>query len=497
MGILQHMTNGLVQSFTIENLTALVLGVMVGTIFGAMPGLSATMALAVLLPLTYGLTPTQGIIIMGAAYAGAMYGGSISAILLNTPGTPAAAATCLDGHPMAKNGRASEALGMAALASAIGGIVSTFALMVMAPLLARFALSFTSVDYFLLAVLGLSIIITISEKSIIKGLASGIFGLFLSTIGMDPIYGYTRFTFGLVQLRGGLPLVPVLIGLLSTSQLFSLAEHPDKKLLTVASVKGRFFPKKEDVKACLPTILKSSVMGTVIGVVPGAGSSVATFLAYDNAKKSSKRKNEFGKGCIEGVAACEAANNAVSGGAMVPMLTLGVPGSNTVAVMMGALMLHGLVPGPELFSKHAEVAYTFIMSLLPANLFMLAFGLIAAKYCANIIKCPNNILLVVVMMLSIVGSFSVSNNIFNVYVMLVFGLIGYIFRKLDVDVVPMVLAFILGTIAEKGFRRALIANGGLSFAMFNKPISIVLCLLVLVSFALPIINRKKGKKEKR
>jgi putative tricarboxylic transport membrane protein len=496
MGLTEQFALGFSICLQPHNLLVGLIGVTIGIIVGALPGLTATMAIAVLIPVTFSMDATPALILLGGAYCGALYGGSISAILLNTPGTPSAVATCIDGHPMAQQGKGGKGLATAGIASCVGGIFSALALILLAPPLARLALMFGPPEYFLLALLGVTIIISLSADSFIKGVISGFLGLFLATIGMDPITGYARFVFGERNLLSGLPLVPVLIGLLSTAQLFELAEESNTRILKTRTVSDSVMLTWPELKSIVGIMLRSSVIGTVVGAIPGAGANIASFIAYDTAKRSSKTPERYGTGIIEGIAAPESANNAVSGGAMITMLTLGIPGSNTTAVLMGGLMLHGLIPGPEFFSSGASVAYPFMMSLFPSNIFMLLIGLFCAKYFIHIVRCPNSILVVLIMMFSAVGSYAISNNIFNVYVMLAAGIVGYAMRKLQISVVPLVLAFILGQITELGIRRSIIlSKGDLLHYFFSRPLSVILFAGFLLSLGVSIHKVYKAKKK--
>jgi putative tricarboxylic transport membrane protein len=425
-----------------------------------------------------------------------MYGGSISAILLNTPGTPAAAATCIEGYPMAKNGQAGEALGMAAVASYFGGTVSVIALIFLAPPLASFALKFGPLEYFFLALCGMSIVISLSDKSMTKGFIAAVLGLLFGTVGMDPIVGFERYTFGSLNVMTGLPLVPTLVGLLSTSQLFLLAEEKSQTILRVSKILGKVVPTWADIKRLKAVLIRSSVIGTIIGALPGAGANISTFLAYDDAKRISKHPEKFGTGIVDGIAATESANNAITGGALATMLTLGIPGSNTTAILLGGLMIHGLQPGPGFFAQSTVVAYTFMVGLLLSNFVMLAFGLIFVRAFMHVVKIPNNILIAVVMMLSVVGSYAINNSFFDVSLMLAFGVVGYVLRKGDISVVPIVLGLVLGPIAEKGLRRAIVLSKGSYMQFFlSRPISIILALLTVLFIVWPIIKKYRSEKD--
>lgn len=484
---------GLWICLTPMNLAILVLGTLFGIIVGALPGLNSTVAVAVLLPITFSMDASSGLILLGSTYGGCMYGGSISAILLNTPGTPAAAATCIEGYPLAKKGRAGEAMGMAAVASFVGGVFSCVCLILIAPILASFALKFGPMEYFFLAVCGLSIVISISTESLVKGFIAAIIGLLLGIVGMDPIVGYQRYTFGRLELMTGLPLVPVLIGLLSTSQLFLLAEEHKQSILDTAELGKKVCPSWTDLKRVKGILLRSSIIGTVIGTLPGAGANISTFLAYEDAKRHSKFPELYGTGIVDGIAATEASNNAITGGAIATMLTLGIPGSNTTAIMLGGLMIHGLQPGPSFFINSGSDAYAFMVGLLIANFFMLVLGLLSVRAFMYVVKIPNNVLIAVVMILSVVGSYSINNRLFDVCLMLLFGVIGYLLRKGGFSTVPIVLGLVLGPIAEKGLRRAIVLSKGnfLGF-FFSRPISVVLAIASVFFIVWSLLKSRKA-----
>nr|MDA8124953.1 tripartite tricarboxylate transporter permease [Deltaproteobacteria bacterium] len=359
------------------NLLMATFGVVLGIVFGALPGFTAAMGVAILLPITFSMTPEAGLIMMGAIFAGAMWGGSVSAILINTPGTPGAAATVLDGYPMAKQGRAADALRESVMSSFWGGILGVIVLMLFAPPLARVSLMFGPPEYFVLAIFGMTIIASLSEKSILKGYLAGFLGMLIATIGMDPLLGIPRFTFGITGLIDGVMLVPALIGLFSIPEVMEIIQLHGSKEEPIPSLKNVKigFPTWAHTKRLTPTYLRASLIGLLVGVLPGAGASIASFMAYNEERRVSKTPEKFGTGMIEGVAASEAANNSVCAGAFIPMLTLGVPGDSVAAIMMGGLMIHGLNPGAELFTTHANVTWTFICSLYLANVLMLLFGL--------------------------------------------------------------------------------------------------------------------------
>jgi len=453
-------------------------GTIVGIIVGAMPGLTATMAVALLIPVTFGMPPLVGLALMGGVYSGGMYGGAISSILLSTPGTPAAAATAFDGYPMTKQGKGGTALTVATWASFWGGIFSTVALLLMAPALAKFSLRFGPPEYFVLAIMGLSSIVTLTKGSMVKGLMSGFLGLVLATIGMDPISGYMRFTFNVVDLYDGIPFMPALIGLFSVSQILDLTAetHIVEDLSdTIASIKRSKLPK-----GLGPTITKGSIIGTIVGMLPGAGATIAAFISYNFAKQSSKDSDTFGKGNPKGVAASESANNGCVGGSLIPLLTLGIPGNSVAAALMGGLLIQGLIPGPELFSKYGAMTYGFILSLFLANIIFLVLGLYLAPYFAKVTSTPNALLIPGIAILSVIGSYAINNNMFDVWLMIGFGICGYFLEKGGFSTGALVLGLILGPIAELGFGQSLIMAAGSPMIFFERPLCILLWVITLL-----------------
>lgn len=485
------LAQGFLNVLTFEILALTILGVMIGIAIGSLPGLTATMGVALILPITFKMESLTGILMLLGVYCGAMYGGSISAILLRTPGTPAAAATIFDGYPMARRGEAGRALGISAVASFGGGLISVIALILIAPQLAKVALRFSAPEFFGLAVFGLSIIASISGKSIIKGLLSGTFGLLLSTIGIDLITGTQRFTFGNMNLFNGLAFIPVMIGLFAMSQAFTSIENMLSEKHIIQKV-GSILPSKADMKQILPSILRGGIIGTIIGIIPGAGGEIGAFVSYNEAKRWSKYPEKFGTGIAEGLAAPEAGNNGVTGGAMIPLLTLGIPGDAVTAILLGALMVQGLQPGPLLFTEHAGLVYTIFVGFLLANVFMLVLGLFGAKYFAKVISIPSHILTPVIFVLCIVGSYAINNSFFDVMIMFGFGILGYLMEKAEFPVSPIVLALILGPMAERELRKALMMSNGSISILFTRPISLILILVALVTLFMPIIKSTRA-----
>lgn len=476
-------------------LAILIAGTLGGIIIGALPGLTATMGVALLTPLTFSMPPTTGLVMLCGIYCGAIYGGSISAILINTPGTPAAAATVFDGHPLAKKGLAGKALGMSAIASFCGGIFSALCLTFIAPELARVALSFSSPEYFAMGCLGLSIVASISGDYVVRGILSACIGLLLGMVGIDGLNGSPRFTFGLVDMLNGVSFIPVLIGLFAVAEALRTTEsmlknpHVDFKLSGV-------LPSFAEMRGCAKTLIKGSIIGTIVGIIPATGGDIAAFISYGEAKRSSKDGDKFGTGILEGVAAPESANNGATGGALIPLLTLGIPGDSVTAIFLGALMLQGLRPGPLLFKDNSDVVYAIFAGMFLANLIFLLFGLFAIKYIARVINIPKPILTPIIFILCIVGSYSINNSLFDLLVMMIFGILGYLMDKFKFPVSPIVLALILGPMVESEFRRSLLLSQGDYSIFYTRPICLFILAMTIFSISAAYLQqRRKHKKE--
>lgn len=490
---MEHVIYGFTNAFKIINLITALASVGVGIAVGALPGLSAAMGVALLIPITFGMPPETALIALAGVYCGAMYGGSISAILLHTPGTSSAAATAIDGYPMTLKGQAGKALATATIASFIGGILSSVALYTLSPPLAGLALKFGPTEYFWLSIFGLTIIAGVSSKSMLKGLISGALGLVLSTIGMDPMLGVPRFIFGSNSLLNGLPFTATLIGLFSMSQVLLLAEKEITDIVKAKEFEMETHLTKNEFKRIFPISLWSSVIGIVSGILPGAGGSIASFIGYNEAKRFTKDKHLFGTGIIEGVAGPEAANNAVTGGSLIPTLTLGIPGNSVTAILLGGLTIQGLRPGPDLFTVHGKITYTFFAGFVIVNIFMLFLGLFGVKWFSKVSNISNRVLIPTIFTLSVIGSYSITNNMVDVWVMFIFGIIGYFVTKLNLNSAAIVLALILGPIGETGLRRTLIISKGSYAALFNSTISWVLILISIFSLMTPFIMSKFDK----
>lgn len=472
----------------------IVLGVASGICIGCLPGLTTTMGVALVLPLTFGMDATHSILLLIGVYVGAVYGGSISAILLNTPGTPASAATALDGYKMASRGEAGRALGISTSSSFIGGMISCVYLILISPVLAKFALKFSAPEFFMLAVFGLCIISSISGKSMMKGLISGALGILLATIGIDSITGSMRFTFNNMNLFSGINFIPVMIGLFAMSQAFVGVEEMKQKVV-VAKAISRVFPKRSDWGMIVKSGFVYGTMGTLIGCIPGVGADIASFIAYGQAKSFSKHPELFGTGLPEALAAPEAANNGVTGGALIPMLTLGVPGDAVAAIMIGALMVQGLQPGPLLFQNNGPIVYALFIGCFIANICMFVLGLNSVRLFAKVLSVPKSILVPTIFLLCFVGSYALNNSLFDVGVMLFFGIIGYFLQKTEVSSSPVILGLILGPMAESNFRRALLMSKGDYTTFISTGISITFFVLIIISLTLPIFQKKFLKRQ--
>ena len=470
-------------------------GVAAGTVVGSLPGLTATMAVAVLVPLTFAMAPASALILMGAIYTGAIYGGAYAAILLNTPGTPSAIGTTFDGYPMAKRGDGDLAISAASLASVVGGLVGALALLLLAPPLAEVALAFGPMEYFWLAIFGLSLIAALSEASLLKGLIGGCFGLLLSTIGVAEISSDVRFTFGSRTLLGGIEVVSALIGLYCIPVLIDMVATPDRHLQVEANPRG--FRLREGLAISWRgkiNLLRSSVIGTLVGILPGAGGSIAGLVAYSEARRAAKHPERFGKGEPDGVQATEAANNATVGGGFIPTLVLGIPGTPPDAVILGALLVQGVRTGPNLFTEQGSIVYTFIYGLLLATLLMLPVGLVIGRYAYRfIVTVPKALLVPTVAFMTVIGSYAIRNSISDVVVMIVLGVFGWGLGRFGFAVSPIVLGLILGAIAEQGFVQAWTigsAMDDLPGMFFGRPISLGIVALTLLSLFYPLLRAR-------
>lgn len=495
--ILDLYTEGLPLVFNIKVLLFLVLGVIIGTFIGAMPGLTATMGLAVITPITYGMDVASSFAVLVGVYCGGVYGGSITAIIAKIPGTPSAMMTTLDGYPLGQKGEAGRAIGIATVSSCIGGVFSAIVLSIFAPIIAGFALKFSAQEYFAIATFGLCIIAYISEGNIVKGLISAVLGLFLATVGTDALTGYTRFTFGNYMLMDGIEMIPLLIGIFGFSEVLNLAAKRMQDVEVVQKI-GKILPKLKEIKKLLPTIIRGSVIGTLIGAVPAAGGTISSIMAYGVEKRVSKHPEKFGTGAPEGVAAPESANNATTGGAMIPLLTLGIPGDATTAILIGALLIHGLTPGPNLFSENMPVVSSIFILMAIANVIFVFVGCLSAKLVSRAIGVSMSILIPIISMFCIVGAYAIRYSAFDIFVLIIFGILGFIFTQVGIPVAPLVLGFVLGNLIETGLRRGLLLSNGNLVSFASRPISSVFLLLSIALLVIPgmihLIVKKRSQK---
>jgi putative tricarboxylic transport membrane protein len=492
----EHAFLGLEKIFSFPEVFIMFGGVVAGFIIGALPGFTSAMGMVVLLPLTFALTPIQGMLLLIGIFVAGIAGGCIPAIALNIPGTPASAATTFDGYPMFRSGRAEEALGIGIIASFIGGTVAAVILMVMAPQLARYALSFGAAEYCALGLLGLTLVVSVSETTIARGLFAALIGAFLTMIGTDPILGLVRFAGNSVELSAGISYVPALIGLFGFSEVITALMTKIKPVIPklAKGLRFAFIPKKTLLRI-LPTSIRASLLGTYIGILPGVGADIGAFLSYDLEKKCAKDKSMFGKGDPRGIAASESGNNSNCGGAMIPMLTFGIPGDAQAAVLIAALMMHGIKPGPLLFTESPDLVWAIFMGLFVSQLMMLIVGLFAAPLAVRLVAQPSAVLFPIVSVLCIVGAFALNNSLFDVWIMLLFGFVGYFMKRNDLPVIPVVLAMILVPMVESELRRALMMDPKGFLHLFTRPIFSGIMGLSLVSLVASFILQSRSKKE--
>ena len=481
--------NGFISLGDPQLLLVLLVSTLGGVVIGALPGLNATNGAALLLPFTLSMEAIPAIASLVAIYCSATFAGAITAILINTPGTPASATTCLDGYPLAQRGEAGRALGLAVVSSTIGGVLSVICLMMAAPLLARMAYHFAPPEYFALTLFGLSMLASIGEGSPLKNLISGTFGVFLALVGVDMLTSVERFTFGSHDLYDGIGFVPVMIGIFGISELIVQASSLDKRKERV-SMKAVQLPTRDDYRQVWKTILRSSGIGVFIGILPAEGATVASMIGYNEAKRWSKTPEQFGKGAIEGIAGSEAANNAATGGAMVPTLALGIPGSATAAVILAGLMVHGIRPGPSMFTEQANFAYTIFWSMMLVNLLFLVVGLTGAKIFARITLIPTQVLWPCVFMVSIVGAYALDQSMFDVWIVLIFGIIGFFMRRYGFSVVPLAIGLILGEMLEQRLGQSMVMLDEKWWLMFTRPLALLFFCLTIAALFGPVLWTK-------
>jgi len=485
MDILTNLYDGLGLLVGWQPILIIIVGVMMGILVGVLPGLSPAMGVALLVPFSYGLDPLFALILLVAVYSAANYGGTITAIAINTPGTPSAIVSTFDGYPLTQQGQPGRALGASVIASTVGGIFGTIVLIFFSVPLAKAALTFGPAEYFALSVFGLTIVSSLSTGNWIKAFIATLIGLLLNTVGMDPFTGYLRFTFNIPELADGFSFIPALIGLFALGEIFLNIEKSEKIQDALKKVSGKM-PKLKEMWSIKRTIAQSSILGTLIGVVPGAGATIAAFISYNEAKRISKQPEKFGKGALDGVAASGAATSGSVGGALVPLLTLGIPGSAATAVLIGALVLHGITPGPELFKDNAPLVYGLFASLFVAYGAMFFIGFLGNQLWIKIIEAPKSILYPIILAIAFIGSYSVGNSMFDVWSCFGFGVMGWILRRYNFPTPPVILGLILGFLAETNFRRALLMDDASIF--FTRPISLIMLILAVLSLLYPLLK---------
>lgn len=490
--MLENFAIGFSQLANPEVILWMFIGVVLGIIFGSTPGISTSMGIALMLPLTFKMELITGVATILGLYVGGTSGGLITAILLNIPGTSSAIATCWDGHPMARRGEAGKALGIGILYSFLGGMISLVFLFAMAPALAKVALKFGPIEYFAISVFSLTLIAAVSGKSLCKGIIAATMGVVFTTVGTAPVDVIRRYTFGSSQLLGGFQLLPVLIGTYAITEMMKVAEHNmatpppcDYKLrgfgITLAEFKSQIW-----------NLIRSSVIGTGVGILPGIGGGISNIVSYTTAKNSDKNPKRFGTGCIDGIVASETANNAVTGGALIPLLTLGIPGDPATAFLLSALMVQGITPGPLLFTTHVNLVYAIFSIMILANIIMIVTEYFGMKGFLQILRIPKHYLYPIIMVMCVVGAFSTNSRVFDVWSIIFFGLIGYAFVKCDIPLSPFVLGYILGSIFETNLRRALMLTDNHVLAFFGRPIAAVVFAASVLFLAVLLVKRRKN-----
>lgn len=492
MELLTNLWSGLRNLLGIGPLLIVTLGVIVGILGGAMPGISPSMAVAILLPFTFGMSPTMGLVMLCAIYLASNYGGSITAVMINTPGTPSAVVTAFDGYPLAKSGKPGYGLGISLVASVCGGFIGVVILVLFSVPLANFALKFWPAEYFSLALMGLSTVSSMAGRRWGESLMMVLLGLLLNTIGLDHVNGVSRFTFDILNLYDGFSFVPALIGLFALSEVFTSIEKNDYRVYEAAQEHVSEWPSLKTYLKLKWSIVRSSILGTLIGIFPGAGGTIASFLAYDMEKRLSKHPETFGTGAYEGVAAAEAANSSSVGGALVPLLTLGIPGSASTAVLIGALMIHELRPGPELFTKQPELVYTLFSSLFVANIVLYFLGTWGSRLWVKVTKIPKTVLYPMIFAFAMVGSFAVRSSVFDVGVCLGFGMLGWILKKFHYPLSPIILGLILGSLIETNLQMTLIMGG--PQLLYMRPLSATLLAITGVMLLAPVFSEIRNKR---
>jgi putative tricarboxylic transport membrane protein len=487
MELLNYLGIGFSVALQPVNLFYCFMGVFIGTLVGVLPGIGPVGAMSLLLPITFNSTPEGAIIMLAGIYYGAMYGGSTTSILVNIPGEAASVVTCLDGYEMARQGRAGPALGIAAFGSFIAGTLSIVGLMLLAPPLAQFALRFGPPEYFTLMVLGVTILIYLAQGSMPKALIMAAFGIVLGLIGLDSISALPRFAFNRPELLDGIGLVPIVMGLFGISEVLLNVEQVIRREIVKTDLK-KLLPTAKDWQSSTGPIVRGSLLGFFLGILPGGGGVIASFISYAVEKRVSRSPERFGKGAIEGVAGPESANNAATGGAFIPLLTLGIPSNVVIAMLLGALMIHGVTPGPLLMKQNPQVFWGVIVSMYVGNFMLLILNLPLIGIWVKILKIPYKILFPLILLFCLIGVYSVSNSVFDIYIMLIFGILGYLMKKFGYEGAPMVLAFVLGPMMEQNLRKSLILSQGDFSIFFTRPLAAISLIISLALLVLPMIG---------
>jgi len=494
MDIVHSMGLGFAVALQPVNLLYCFLGVFIGTLVGVLPGIGPVGAMSLLLPVTFQTTPEAAIIMLAGIYYGAMYGGSTTSILVNIPGEAASVVTCLDGYQMARQGRAGPALGMAAFGSFIAGTAAIVGLMLLAPPLSRFALKFGPAEYFSLMVLGLCILIYLAHGSMAKALLMAAFGVVLGLVGLDAITAQPRLTFGRMELVDGVGLVPIVMGLFGIAEVLLNIESVLKRDVLKSSISG-LLPTRQDWRDSAGPLARGSVLGFFLGILPGGGAVISSFLSYALEKRVSRHPERFGHGAIEGVAGPEAANNAAAGGAFIPLMTLGIPPNVVMAMLMGAFIIHGVQPGPLMMTQNPGLFWGVIASMYIGNIMLLILNLPLIGMWVQVLRVPYKILFPLILLFCLIGVYAVSNTVFDIYIMVLFGVLGYLMKKFGYEPAPLVLAFVLGPMLENNLRKSLILSQGEFSTFVTRPLSAIALLLAIVLLLSPLIPRLRGKRE--
>jgi putative tricarboxylic transport membrane protein len=497
----QGILSSLLIAFQPVNFLACFIGAVIGTVVGVLPGLGPAAAMALVIPMTLKLGPTAGLIMLAGIYYGSMYGGSTTSILVNVPGEPASVVTTLDGYVMARKGRAGAALAIAAIASFVAGTVSVIALQFFAPVLARSALAFGPAEYFALTVLGVILLSNLTGKSRVKSLIMIMVGLMLSTVGFDPVGGVERFSFGLESAQGGISFIALTTGLFGVAEVLSIIAAKEEPVDLLPVRFRELYPNRKEIKRSVAPVARGSVLGFLIGLLPGPAATMAAFASYGMERRFSKHPDDFGKGAIEGVAGPESANNAAAGGAMIPLLSLGLPFTPTTAVLLGGMLLHGITPGPFLLRDRPDVFWGVIGSFYLGNMMLLILNLPLVGFFAKIVRIAPRYLMPVVLVLCVIGAYGDNGNLFDVWVMLGAGIVGYIMRKYNYEPAPLIVGLVLGPVMERSFRQTLIISRGNMSGLWDSPICLILWLIILLTTILPFMMRylrsKKGAPPKK